>query len=188
MTSDTTPEPSTGRSALAFRTADDDDTAALVELINSAYRGEGSRRGWTTEADLLGGQRIDPEMVKTLLAEPDTRLLLAEQDARLLACCELKYSADTAYFGTFSVRPTAQGRGLGRRVLAEAERVAAQEWGCAHMRMTVLRQREDLIAWYERRGYHRTGRRSPFPYGDERFGLPRRDDLAFEELAKSLRE
>jgi ribosomal protein S18 acetylase RimI-like enzyme len=186
VTSDTTNEPATGRPDLDFRTADEDDTAALVALINSAYRGEGSRRGWTTEADLLGGQRIDPAMLKTLLADPDTRLLLAEQDAHLLACCELKRSADSAYFGTFSVRPTAQGRGLGRRVLAEAERIAAQEWGCAQMRMTVLRQRDDLIAWYERRGYHRTGRRSPFPYGDERFGLPQRGDLEFEELAKPL--
>jgi ribosomal protein S18 acetylase RimI-like enzyme len=186
VTSDTTPETASGPAALTFRAADDGDTDALVELINSAYRGEDSRRGWTTEADLLGGQRTDSEMLKALLAEPDTRLLLAEEGAELLACCELRRAKDAAYFGTFSVRPTAQGRGLGGLVLAEAERIAARDWGCTRMRMTVLRQREELIAWYERRGYHRTGRRSPFPYGDDRFGLPRRGDLEFEELDKSL--
>ncbi|MFD0776789.1 GNAT family N-acetyltransferase, partial [Streptomonospora algeriensis] len=103
-------------------------------------------------------------------------------------CCELADGGDgSAYFGMFAVQPDAQGGGLGRRVLAEAERIAAEELDSATMRMTVLRQRADLIAWYERRGYRRTGETVPFPYGDERFGLPKREDLVLEELAKPLR-
>jgi ribosomal protein S18 acetylase RimI-like enzyme len=86
----------------------------------------------------------------------------------------------------FAVRPGSQGGGLGRRVLARAERLAREEWGVREMHMTVISVREELIAWYERRGYRRTGRMAPFPYGDERFGVPRRDDLEFELLVKEL--
>ncbi|KII00463.1 GCN5 family acetyltransferase [Streptomonospora alba] len=170
-----------------FRDADEGDVAVLVELVNSAYRGDVSRRGWTTEADLLGGQRVDAGKIADLLARPKTRVLLAEQGGRPVACCELTDGGDgSAYFGMFAVRPEAQGGGLGRRVLAEAERAAAEELGSTAMRMRVLRQRADLIAWYGRRGYRRTGGTVPFPYGDKRFGLPKRDDLVFEELAKPL--
>jgi ribosomal protein S18 acetylase RimI-like enzyme len=84
------------------------------------------------------------------------------------------------------VRPELQGAGLGRVVLAEAERIAREEWGVREMHMTVIHLREDLIAWYERRGYRRTGEMSPFPYDDQRFGIPRRDDLQFELLVKAL--
>ena len=87
----------------------------------------------------------------------------------------------------FAVDPAEQaGSGLGKRVLAEAERIAREEWRCRAMRMTVIVQREELIAWYGRRGYRRTGDYQPFPYGDERFGIPRRDDLRFEVLLKEF--
>ncbi|MCC9308872.1 GNAT family N-acetyltransferase [Kitasatospora sp. RB6PN24] len=171
---------------LAFRTATAADVPALVELVESAYRGESSRSGWTTEADLLDGQRTDPESLVATLARPDTVVLLAERDGALLACCTLERRPSGAYFGMFSVRPTQQGGGVGRAVLAEAERFAGAEWGATELEMTVIVQREDLIAWYERRGFRRTGELSPFPYGDERFGLPKRDDLAFEKLVKAL--
>jgi ribosomal protein S18 acetylase RimI-like enzyme len=88
----------------------------------------------------------------------------------------------------FAVAPDEQGSGLGKQLLAEAERVARDEWHCRAMRMTVIVQREELIAWYERRGYRRTGEYQPFPYGDERFGVPRRDDLRFEVLLKEFGE
>lgn len=86
----------------------------------------------------------------------------------------------------FAVRPELQGGGLGKVILAEAERTARNLWGTGEMRMTVIRQRDELIAWYERRGYRRTGQLTPFPYGDERFGIPQRADLEFELLVKPL--
>ncbi|MGW8376020.1 GNAT family N-acetyltransferase [Streptomyces sp. ODS28] len=170
----------------AFRAADEEDIPALVALVESAYRGDASRAGWTTEADLLEGQRTDPEGIAAVVSAPHGRLLVAELDGETVACCQIEHRGEHAYFGTFAVRPTAQGGGLGKRVLAEAERVAREEWGLPEMHMTVIRQRDDLIAWYERRGYVRTGELIPFPYGDERFGIPQRDDLAFELLVKRL--
>jgi ribosomal protein S18 acetylase RimI-like enzyme len=86
----------------------------------------------------------------------------------------------------FAVSPALQGGGIGKTILAEAERQVRDRWGASRMEMTVLTQRADLIGWYERRGYARTGATEPFPYGDERFGLPRRPDLLFEVLAKAL--
>ena len=86
----------------------------------------------------------------------------------------------------FSVRPGLQGSGLGRFMLTTAENFARAEWKCIKMEMTVISIRAELIAWYERRGYHRTGRFKPFPYGDARFGIPKRDDLQFELLEKLL--
>ncbi|MFJ4846878.1 MULTISPECIES: GNAT family N-acetyltransferase [unclassified Streptomyces] len=169
-----------------FRTATSADVPALVALVESAYRGDASRAGWTTEADLLEGQRTDPEGVSAVVGGERSRMLVAESDGAVVACCQLENRDGHAYFGMFAVRPGLQGGGLGRTVLAEAERFAREEWGADAMHMTVITQREELIAWYVRRGYERTGSISPFPYGDARFGLPTRDDLAFELLVKKL--
>lgn len=171
---------------LTYRDAAEADVPALVALIESAYRGESSRAGWTSEADILGGQRTDPQGVREVITAAGSRLMIVERDGEPVACCQLEHRGDAAYFGMFAVRPDLQGAGLGRRIIAEAERSARETWGVAEMHMTVISVREDLIAWYERRGYRRTGRMTPFPYGDERFGIPRRDDLAFELLVKDL--
>lgn len=176
----------TAATDLTFREATAADVDALVALIESAYRGDSSRAGWTTEADILQGQRTDPEGVLAVVEAPSSRLLTAEQDGRIVACCQLEHRGAHAYFGMFAVSPTAQGAGLGRTVMAQAERQAREDWGVTEMHMTVISVREELIAWYERRGYRRTGRMTPFPYGDERFGIPQRDDLQFELLVKDL--
>ncbi len=172
---------------LSFRTAQIDDIPFLIELVESAYRGEVSRAGWTTEADLLDGQRIDAESLQKTLAASDNKILVAEKDREMLACCHIEKQANSAaYFGMFSVRPGLQGGGIGKLLLAEAERQAREELDCQRMEMTVIDIRESLINFYERRGYSRTGIHKPFPYGDERFGIPKRDDLRFEILAKDL--
>jgi GNAT superfamily N-acetyltransferase len=173
---------------VTFRTATRDDVPDIVALVESAYRGESSKAGWTTEADLLDGQRTDADAVGVLVGSPAGRVLLAHgPDGELLACAHIeRRGARIAYFGMFSVRPTLQGGGLGKEVLAEAERAVREEWGATIMEMTVIGQREDLIAWYERRGYRRTSQAIPFPYGDPRFGLPRRPDLYFVVLRKDL--
>lgn len=181
---DTATPPDAAR--LTFRDATEDDVPALVDLIESAYRGDSSRTGWTTEADLLQGQRTDEQGVREVLDAPAGRLLAVERGGALVACCQLEHRGDAAYFGMFAVRPGLQGGGLGKLIIAEAERTVRESWGVGEMHMTVISVREDLIAWYERRGYRRTGVLTPFPYGDERFGIPQRDDLAFELLVKNL--
>lgn len=174
--------------ALRFRSATEHDIPALIDLVTSAYRGDASRRGWTTEADLLDGQRIDADMLRADLAQPQSVVLLAEDGARLVACAHVGVDDGAGYFGMFSVDPTAQGGGIGKIVLAEAERIARETFGCARMRMTVIDCRDELIAFYERRGYVRTGVTKPFPYGNPRYGEPKRDDLRFEILEKDLTE
>ncbi|MCK9900572.1 GNAT family N-acetyltransferase [Frankia sp. Cpl3] len=183
----------TVRAGLTVRAAGVGDAATVVDLIESAYRGERSRAGWTTEADLLDGQRTDLAMVTEELGRPDFRFLLAadpgDPGGTVVGCCQLqRRDGGIAYFGMFAVRPELQGRGVGDALLAAAERFACREWSSRRMEMFVISLRAELIAWYERRGYRRTERREPFPYGDERFGVPRRADLAFVVLDRDLRD
>jgi ribosomal protein S18 acetylase RimI-like enzyme len=171
---------------LTLRNATVADIDAITELVTSAYRGESSRVGWTTEADLLDGNRIDRGVLEHDLTRPDSRVLLAERDGMLLACAHIAIDDGAGYFGMFSVRPDLQGAGIGKDLMIEAERVARDVLGMRLMRMSVIDVREALIAFYERRGYVRTGKFKPFPYGDARFGTPLRDDLRFELLEKAL--
>jgi len=176
---------------VVFRDAVATDVAAIVALVESAYRGEASRAGWTTEADLLDGQRTDAAAVQALIEAPHSCVLLAQVVAGgpPQACCHLARADEAqAYFGMFAVRPDQQGSGMGSAMLAEAERRARADWACTTMAMTVIDLRSELIAWYQRRGYRRSGIYKAFPYGDERFGLPRRPDLRFEVLTKPLTE
>jgi GNAT superfamily N-acetyltransferase len=171
---------------IAIRAATQQDIPTLVALVTSAYRGDASRAGWTTEADLLDGQRVDPDSVAEIIDKPGSRVIVFERGARFLACCHIEKQGDACYFGMFAVDPTLQGGGVGKLAMNEAERAARDDFGCKEMQMTVISVRDELIAWYERRGYRRTGKYKPFPYGDERFGIPKRDDLRFELLVKAL--
>jgi ribosomal protein S18 acetylase RimI-like enzyme len=171
---------------LAFRCASPVDADAVVGLIESAYRGPESRRGWTSEADLLDGRRIDRSEIDQILSAPQSHMVLAEADGYLLGCCQVRAAADDqAYLGLLAVRPQLQGRGTGRALIEQAERIAATRWGARLMRIRVIAQREDLIAWYERLGYRLTGERIPFPYGRRGVGA-RRDDLEFVALVRQL--
>lgn len=163
------------------------DLPALHSLIESAYRGDSARRGWTHEADLLGGQRTDPAMLEALLADERQHLLVARAQDDLIGCVSVtRLADDVGYLGLLTVDPARQAGGLGRRLIEAAEALASG-WGAPRMEMTVIVQRADLIAWYERRGYARTGETRPFPLDDARFGLPQRRDLEFAVLARVLR-
>jgi len=166
------------------------DAEAISQLVNSAYRGDSSRAGWTTEADLLGGQRTDAAAILEFLQGSDALQrvlpLLFDSDGTLLACLQLEQDGAEGYLGQFAVRPTGQGAGLGRTLLSAAEEHARSHWHCQAMRMTVLEQRPELLAWYARRGYMATGETVAFPYDDIRCGEPRRPDLRLRVLRKPL--
>ena len=171
---------------LPTRPATLDDVDAVVTLVNSAYRGDSSRAGWTTEADLLGGIRIDAARIASAVAADGQVILVHEHDGMIAACVHLQRTGDHCYLGMLTTMPTLQGVGVGRGMLEAAESWAGAHWHSRHMDMTVLVQRTELLAWYARRGYSPTGERKPFPYGDDRWGLPTRDDLAFHVLRKPL--
>jgi ribosomal protein S18 acetylase RimI-like enzyme len=173
---------------LTFRRAQPSDVPAIVALVESAYRGEASRAGWTTEADLLDGQRTDAAEVSALIGRETegTRLILGHAADELVCSALLAREGDAAYLGMIAVRPGRQGLGIGAALLAEAERVVRAEQLGTRLRMSVIAQRHELIAWYERRGFRQSGATEPFPYGDPRFGLPRRPDLYFRILVKEL--
>lgn len=174
---------------MQFAPADAAELPAIAELVNSAYRGESSRQGWTTEADYLGGQRTDAQtLAEDLAADPQAVIMTLrdEPGGPLLGCVWLEPAEDGAwYLGMLSVRPDLQDRRLGRTMLEAAEALV-RERGASRVRMTVIQIRDTLIAWYERRGYVRTGETRPFPYKDLRFGQPARDDLEFIVLEKAL--
>ena len=168
-----------------FGWAGKSQSAAIAALVNAAYRGEGSRLGWTTEADFLSGQRTDGEMVEGLMDDAGSRFLVAWAASGLVACAHLHREGDSVWLGMLAVQPVLQGQGIGTALIGEAEGRAMALWGARRMRMCVLGGRDDLLAFYGRRGYRPTGERRPFPR-DPRFGIPRVADLHFRVLEKPL--
>lgn len=171
--------------SLTFRTATVGDAEAMAVLVNSAYRGESSKAGWTTEADILDGQRTDPDSLRALIARPDQVFLLAFEDGELVGSVNLERFGDRRFLGMLTIKPTAQARGLGRRLIAFAEDRARDE-GSPALFMTVISIRTELIAYYERRGYHPTGETKDFPFDNPKFGLPKRRDFNLLVLKKTL--
>jgi ribosomal protein S18 acetylase RimI-like enzyme len=173
--------------------ADSADLPAVVELVNSAYRGVGSKAGWTTEADYIDGQRTSlADLTEDLRGDPTPTLLLLRETpgGEILACALVEPHVEPGaggygYIGMVTVKPGLQAGGLGRTMLQAAED-NARALGADRARMTVVHLRDSLIAWYERRGYRQTGERLPFPYDDPRFGLPRVLGLEFVVLEKPL--
>jgi ribosomal protein S18 acetylase RimI-like enzyme len=166
------------------------DIDELVAFVNGAYRGESAEAGWASEGKLLSGQRIDPAMLAEIMSVEGTIILLMRDHAAtpLAGCVSIEPidgESSTWYLSMLAIDPQRQAEGLGRMLLAEAEaRIKAH--GASRVRITVIWLRHSLVEWYERRGYQRTGRTEPFPYGNERFGIPLRDDLHFVVFEKSL--
>ncbi len=161
------------------------DVPELNQLVNSAYRGDSSRQGWTTEADLLSGLRTTEADLYESLANPQAQILTYRAEGRLLGCVYLERKEAELYLGMLTVSPDHQTGGIGKRLLGAAEEMA-KGFGCQMITMTVISQRHELIAWYERRGYRSTGVTKPFP-DDPRFGVPAQP-LTFVVMAKSMGE
>jgi ribosomal protein S18 acetylase RimI-like enzyme len=167
--------------------AREEDLEAIAGLINAAYRGAPSRRGWTSEAELIEGARTDAAELAALIRPEASVLLVIRGNHSLNGCVHLeRRERGTSYLGMLSVRPSMQGSLIGRQLLSAAERFAREHFGATRIELTVLEQREELIAWYERRGYTRTGETRPFPYGSPGLGRPARDDLRFLVMERRL--
>lgn len=148
------------------------DSPELTRLVNKAYRGEHSQKGWATEAHLLDGQRIDEETMDSYFADDTIIILKHTNDAgEINACVYLQVKGHELYLGMLSVDPYEQAKGIGKLLLVAAEDVA-RERGCKAIVMTVITSRTALIEFYERRGYERTGEILPF-HVEEKFGIPR---------------
>jgi GNAT superfamily N-acetyltransferase len=168
-----------------FKAATATDLPEISKLVNSAYRGDSSRAGWTTEADFLEGQRTDVETLGWHM-EKGT-ILCVRENGEMIGCVFVEDVSPegSAYLGMLTVKPVLQAAGLGREILKRAEELA-HERGATKIILGVVQIREALIAWYERRGYARNGETKPFPYGNERFGQPLRSDLHFVFFEKSM--
>jgi ribosomal protein S18 acetylase RimI-like enzyme len=169
--------------------AKESDYAEIIDLVNLAFRGTGHSASWNIEAGIIAGQRLTESLLREdLTASPNVHFLIHRDDAdgSLLGTVWLEPKQDDVwYLGLLTVRPELQNRQLGRTLLAASEQFA-NERGARRIRMTVVNLREALIAWYLRRGYELTGETKPYPYDDNRFGIPLRDDLHFVVLEKQL--
>jgi N-acetylglutamate synthase-like GNAT family acetyltransferase len=171
-------------SALRFRFATKSDVPEVIALIERAYRGPEANLGWTTETHLLEGPRTRAGEVAELVTDPESRFVLAEIDEMLAGCALIQRNDEKAYFGMFAVDPRRQAAGAGRALLAACEDSARLLWSARAMTMSVISLRADLIEWYERRGYHRTGTSEPFPFHEQSGELRRDFDLV--HLTKQL--
>jgi ribosomal protein S18 acetylase RimI-like enzyme len=160
------------------------DIPQLIQLINSAYRGEEAKKGWTHEADLIDGSiRTDESSLQQLMKKPGAVILKYQQAEKVIGCVYLEKIETRLYLGMLSVSPEIQSQGIGKQLLNAADEHAKKN-NCNVIEMTVISVRKELIAWYERNGYHKTSRREPFP-SDGKFGNPR-EQLEFVYLEKHV--
>ena len=170
---------------LSMSKAEKQDAGQIAALVNSAYRGESSKQGWTTEADLLTGRRTDTEEILRLISSDDSMFLLCKAEAELIGSVHLQKQAEQVCLGMLAVSPPLQGRGIGKQLLLAAEQAAQETWAVNKSVMTVISCRNELIAFYERRGYRRTGVSKAFPVNPELW-TPKVADLRLEILEKVL--
>ncbi len=176
-------------SELRFRAATVSDAAAIVAIVNAAYRGESSRAGWTTEADLLDGVRTHADEIVALINTPGSMVLLGLEGETLLGSVHLQRVSEdgelAAFLGMFAVNPAMQARGIGKELMRAAEAAVQREWGAKKMLMDVITVRSELIAFYQRRGYQLTGKLKDFPVSPELW-TPKAGELKLARLEKKL--
>ncbi len=160
------------------------DVSELNILVNSAYRGETSKKGWTTEANILGGIRISEKELLLLISKPENAIFKLIERGIILACVLLIEKKDKLYLGMLTVNPELQNSGMGKKLLHFAENYA-MDLDLRSIEMTVISVRNELIAWYKRHGYNDSGKRQPFPMENPEFGLPKQN-LEFIIMEKFL--
>lgn len=166
-----------------FRTADSTDMDAIVQLVNRAYRPEAGISGWTHEADLVSGIRVSAGQVAAILAKQDSVILVGFKDSEVVACVHVEKHGNNSHIGMLAVNPLLQGTGFGKQMLAYAETYAREEFGAVTFVMFVLSLRNELIAFYQRRGYQKTGDITDYPLSAG-VGIPKHADLKVEILEK----
>lgn len=169
---------------IRFTFAGPADASRVSALIERAYRGEAAARGWTNEAEILSGPRSSPKEVAELIADANSRFVIALDGDRLVGCALIRQYLNGTYFGMFAIDPDRQGDGLGKLVMTACEGAARKLWRSPLIKLTVISLRDELIAWYERRGYRRTGEREPFPFAQATGAL--RTDFDLIVLEKPL--
>jgi len=170
---------------IEFKIASVDDVKAINSLVNSVYRGENSKKGWTTEADFLGGIRITEEKIKEIIGRKNDIVILAVFEGNITGCVHLENAGEYSYLGMLSVDVDHQDKGIGRLLINECERYTKEEWKLATLKMKVINRRLELMEYYYRRGYKTTGEIEEFVPGEETFGNPT-EKLYFETLSKEL--
>ncbi|KAL7628387.1 hypothetical protein AAE478_002589 [Parahypoxylon ruwenzoriense] len=174
-------------SNLQFRIATLDDAACLQELVQSAFRSEDSRPNWTADMDLSSRFRVDVEKVIAQISKPDGAILIATDSSGIpIASVEIsKRGADLVRLSMLAVDHRRQRGGIGRRLLAYTEDYSRRTWGVKKAGLNALSTRQELILWYLRCGYRKTGELTPFP-SDRNDGLTLPEDMCFVELEKDL--
>ena len=142
-----------------------DDISQLNKLINSAYRGESSKKGWTTEANILEGIRTTEEELAETMGDPKNTILKFTENDWIIGCVLLIAKERQLYLGMLTVSPELQNSGVGKKLLQQAD-LHALALGLPRIVMTVISVREELISWYKRHGYVDIGAREPFPVSD----------------------
>jgi ribosomal protein S18 acetylase RimI-like enzyme len=160
------------------------DVSELNRLVNSAYRGESSKKGWTHESELIGGIRTTGAGLTQTIGQANTTIFKYLENDQIIGCVLLEQQPDSLYLGMLTVSPTLQGGGIGKKLLAAAEEMA-QSLGVLTISMTVVSVRTELIDWYKRHGYQATGQTKPFPMDDRNFGEPKQF-LEFIVMEKTL--
>lgn len=176
---------------IEFTQADQSHIDRIVTLVNSAYRGETGKKGWTTESDLLDGQRTDSESIADIINKEDSVILIAEDEEAdaeaetLVGCVHLEKQGTDLHLGMLTVSPNYQNKKIGKMLLSEAE-AFADFWDCTHVAIEVITQRSELIAWYEKRGFVPTGEFKEFPMDNPKFGIPKVSELRFQIMKKKV--
>jgi hypothetical protein len=173
------------KNSIVIKTASSADAEAITALVNSVYRGENAKKGWTTEADFLEGIRITSEKVNEIIARDTDIIINAVLNAEVIGCVHLENKGAYTLLGMLSVDVNHQDKGLGKMLINECERYTKEIYGLSEIRMKVISRRTELIDYYKRRNYVITGEREEFGKGGDTFGETG-EKLYFEIMSKKL--